>query len=330
MNTSVSDRASAGAKASRRPPLHIARCFYLAPVQLRRWLGVRPQGARYFLHLGLHKTGSTSVQQWLTRNKVALARHQTLLLRYGQLQPEFTRQHIHNADTAAARKWLGSRLSGYRQAILSNEDFLGGYCDFHEGMVYPRHSERLDTLTSSLPPAKHIRVWLAVRDYPDWLESCYLQFLKYRAQEPVSFENYLAGIDTSRLDWTAIARKILSSDSVEHLTIWTYESFCRDKNPILHAIQTDLGIDLPEPLPRHAANPSYSDLAHRLLMHSGGMKPEHRSAFGDFLRGHLTTEAGYAKPRLWQEPERSALSARYHADLASLASLVSSKFTFLG
>jgi hypothetical protein len=90
--------------------------------------------ATCFIHAGTHKTGTTSIQQFLAANPVALASAGILIPRYGRPHPHFAGHHNVARELFGDPRFLPEKgglaeimreivLSGAESVCLSSEDF---------------------------------------------------------------------------------------------------------------------------------------------------------------------------------------------------------------
>jgi hypothetical protein len=141
----------------------------------------------YILHIGFHKTGTTSIQAFLQRNIVALQKH-GLDFYQGMVFPE-NHVELHAASMRAQRQ------SGYKNRVALKVD--AAYvervrqCVFQfvqgkdgqkiifssEGLSLLRYVDELETLKSMFPPGR-FQVVVYLRNKTDYLRSYTLQLKK--------------------------------------------------------------------------------------------------------------------------------------------------------
>jgi hypothetical protein len=172
---------------------------------------------RLLLHIGMHKTGSTSLQRFFARNRTVLG---FMGIHYpkaydagGKLLPkhndifqaishekDFGASHPDLGSSAARIERLARQMESHRITILSAEGFSGESPAFSEAFAPLR--DRFD-----------IRVICFLRRQDDWVQSFYKQMVGSRAvREPRSFGDFLAAESTRShldypqlLDWWAAA-----------------------------------------------------------------------------------------------------------------------------
>lgn len=155
------------------------------------------------IHIGPHKTGSTSIQHSLATNQAALSSSNALFLH---------NKHTHDAAMLLSRGSFDEAeiklreirdhitTSKERTFILSHEDFCGDLPGrTRSRRIYPRLAKNLRVLRRSLLPHRVKFVYFQ-RAHNEWLRSCYHQHLKYRTLffRFCDFENHFE--DLGKLD----------------------------------------------------------------------------------------------------------------------------------
>ncbi len=156
------------------------------------------KGKRVLVHVGPHKTGSTSIQTWLRE-------HKSLLGEWGITV-------LHDAETHQAARLLCSEKYGEAEAalrkiadhiglldtdsvILSQEDFSGDLPGrSRKRGVYPRLAKNLRIISRTL--ARHsVEFVFFEREPSDWLASCYHQHLVHRTRfhDLSAFRDFVGG-----------------------------------------------------------------------------------------------------------------------------------------
>lgn len=137
------------------------------------------------IHLGPHKTGSTALQQCLTRNRAVLEKNRILFLRppavheaamsFAREQFEIAEKHMHEIASVIAD-------TDFETVILSHEDLCGDLPGrTRHKTVYPNLNKNLEIVARALHPHQ-VRFVFFEREEDEWLLSCYHQHLKYRTR----------------------------------------------------------------------------------------------------------------------------------------------------
>lgn len=142
---------------------------------------------RIILHAGFHKTGTTSVQQFLRANRAPLRRHLRLFTRLGQ-EPlcdavrAFSIQHDPVDRAVLAAEW-GRFLAALdpddpRPVLMSSEDLAGHMPGRHGLTHYDAAATILADLAAMLPADATLTVAFSLRDMPAWRRSCWAQHVR--------------------------------------------------------------------------------------------------------------------------------------------------------
>lgn len=294
---------------------------------------------RVVLHLGAHKTGSTSLQAMMAVNAGVLARRdiavvpQYLPFAEGEragprgyrsvVRARLTRlarpRHADEQEDRAReideiRTSLGPESLGARVLWISDEDLLGRRLP-RTRRLYPKARRMLATLKELLP-VDDIEVVLYVRELASFVESCYVQHVQM--QHPLSAEDALAGIDLDALDWTLVARMLAREVGPSRVTVRRFETihegFEAFARTFVSQVTDPAGLDL-SPVD---ANPSLSAIGCELAL---AMQPlvdaEQWRAIRRFLQRYFSTRS-HPRLRLFDDEQRARLRARYEAQLEQL------------
>ncbi|RYE08109.1 MAG: hypothetical protein EOP22_14995 [Hyphomicrobiales bacterium] len=151
---------------------------------------------RLVIHPGLHKTGTTAVQQYLTAHAKMLRQRGISYLLLDRMRREAT-PLLRNTDRPEdARRYL----EGFPAPvlILSDENIAGGQSEIAAGEFYPLLGSRLTSIAENLPGVE-IDVVLTLRNPADLLPGLYSEYV--RSQDFVSFASYAANLDLGSLSY---------------------------------------------------------------------------------------------------------------------------------
>ncbi|KAA9130266.1 hypothetical protein F3N42_13080 [Marinihelvus fidelis] len=152
--------------------------------------------SRVLLHIGLHKTATTSIQDYLQANQAALAAAGVGYVGRKQWRAG-----------AAPGKHSGQRLKGWMASckepvlMLSEENLIGVPRDFSVGRVYPRARKRIRSLlgvTGELP----VDLVLVLRNPARFLVSIYCEYVRNNHYVPV--ESFLGQHDLREFSWRQV------------------------------------------------------------------------------------------------------------------------------
>jgi hypothetical protein len=143
-----------------------------------------------YLHIGFHKTGSTSVQALLRHNR-ALASHKAKVFVQGDAAIRPLEDACRNYDRQPSRKrgaaiglaWqklLSEFAQGPDTWIISSEDFLGRIPSNRDtSPIYARTPEILEFLQAA-SPAVAIKFCVYLREPKGWLDSIHRHLVRTR------------------------------------------------------------------------------------------------------------------------------------------------------
>jgi hypothetical protein len=173
---------------------------------------------QYFLHLGAHRTGSSSFQLCLHENRASLQQHGYAVafpardgIRAGQLALRLPAPR-HGAKEAAqmaeaARRHLTEDIApdADRNILLSEENILGSMVHFQNATFYPATEQRLTALRQALDGPVQA-VLFVVRDYGPFFRSC----IRKRMEETVEtdFEAAAAAYLAMDRGWVEVLREV--------------------------------------------------------------------------------------------------------------------------
>jgi len=180
------------------------------------------------LHLGAHKTATTHLQRSLSRAHRRLSQHGVALhvaekLRtQGIIIPPNVQEFATPDQIAKWRVHFAAAAEGFEKLIVSDENLLGAH--HRPGLppnlkMYKTAAARLDVLQQVFAGTE-TRVFLAVRNPTDYLESSFSQSLIHGRWAPV--EKFLQSAPVSSILWAPIVRGLAQRLPV---TLWRYEDY---------------------------------------------------------------------------------------------------------
>lgn len=141
----------------------------------------------YFLHLGLHKTATTALQEFLFRSQSHLLAKDVRYIPLKRMRAEVTPLFC-NADKGARRKLI-DLLNQFpnQKVLLSDENIIGNPGDIQTGALYPYAANRVLSFCEEVAPAK-VTLFLTLRDPSSFITSMYCEFIRHNSF--VSFDEY--------------------------------------------------------------------------------------------------------------------------------------------
>ena len=147
---------------------------------------------RIILHLGLHKTATTSLQDFLTENIPALLRHGVRYVPLQRMRTDIT--PLFWALDKGRRSKLAEFIDsvGEETLLLSDENMIGVPGELTQGGVYPYSRNRVVSFCEEMAD-RRITLFLTLRD-PQWfLTSMYSEYLRHN--EFITFGDFTGALD---------------------------------------------------------------------------------------------------------------------------------------
>lgn len=206
----------------------------------------------YHIHLGVHRTATTHLQD-------TLELHQDALRSMGIEVPTRARLRERNlggrALTRGLAKLLPDSLSEWRlsrildtisghgtRTVISEEKLLGFVRDLLTDTVYPELERRVSMLHGALGK-RQATLYLSVRDPGTLLPSAYVQCLRMGNQGLPDFQSVQVRAIEQPLRWSQLARRIQAAAPGRPLRIWTFESYIKAPSRILNLLTCTNGVD---------------------------------------------------------------------------------------
>ncbi|MCP5071984.1 MAG: hypothetical protein GY947_01650 [Rhodobacteraceae bacterium] len=190
-----------------------------------------------YVHLGAHRTGSSSFQLFLGHNRARLEQAGFQLHYpardgapggYGRklkLPPPNTGPRAQQQLFQTYVKPLRDRMAGQRTAerpkiLLSEENILGRMLHFFGGSFYPGAEHRTKAVFNGFGhPVEN--VLLVIRNYADIFTSAYTMFAQIK-QRP-TFQELSQRLVHMETGWPELIDRILASGDIGRLTVVSYE-----------------------------------------------------------------------------------------------------------
>ncbi len=273
---------------------------------------------RVILHLGAHRTGSTWVQESLTRHQDRGGFNDLTVFGPRALRPRFLWLVRMQAALPVPASALLVRIAapGLAQALaagggllISEENLLGrpDKCLTGTGALYP-DARRMLRAAAALLGTATVRPVLVVRSYDEWYPSAHWMVSLRRTLPPV--EALAPRWASAKRGWPAVVADII--DVFGGCDVIRYEDVAADLGKAAEAL---VG---PHDLPNIQARlgRSFSKEAMAAVTKGSGTRLSAR----DILALHERERGRPAQSPL-SDDHRAALCARYQADLAILANM---------
>lgn len=299
------------------------------PLDLRGLLVAPPRSRRpeNFIHVGAHKTGTSTLQSLIRENGPELLAQGILpIARVLPIVEGLERPLDNEADLIRPLRSLAKRpsekhrrhlkrmLSAMGRAapsmLLSDEAFLGHRIGSTRGF-YPHAEAMLATLVSVLPK-RRTRVILYVRHQDRLIESNYLHSVKLGSAE--TFPGFLQRIDLDAMSWLDLAGRLAGIVGGENLIVRPFEPIAQGVVPFAREFFSLFCDPARLNLREIQANPSLSAPGVFLARLLGPRIPA--SAWYYLRQGIQLTMSHRILPpaRLLSDAARKRLRARYQDD----------------
>lgn len=215
-----------------------------------------PRNMKIHVHLGVHKTATTFIQSQLHDNRLALKKGRIGCAGIWAVRKRFTREFDRlswfdpvwrSITRPRLKRRLDSLLAeadGAGTFILSDENIIGLIAaNYWLGRLYPRAGARVSILDRLLN-GHEARYFLAIRRYPDYLTSSWLQ-LASRGRAP-AFEKYRAKFSPDGPGWAELVADIAARVGADRLTVWTYDWFDADPSRVFALLAPGVPLAFPE------------------------------------------------------------------------------------
>lgn len=203
------------------------------------------------LHVGAHRTATSSFQAHLAHNRPGMADRGTVY--WG---PRITRGglfagiiggvdailpwQVRRATGRVGLRLQGVVASGASRLIVSDENMMGsmrGTLD--EGMLYPDAGPRVAAHAAAFAPHR-LRIALGVRDYAQWWSSA-LAFRAIRGG-PVPSHAFRRQVVGQSRRWRHVIEDVARAVPSAQITVYTFEAMALDPSALLRGIS---GIETP-------------------------------------------------------------------------------------
>jgi hypothetical protein len=274
------------------------------------------------LHVGVHKTATTYLQQRLKADAPSLRRAGIGYAPLGRLRPFLTRQLMSfTPGDFRIEEHLGlfygqQSIPAEPRIIISDENLIG-YCGtlVRDGQPFRNGPERLAHLRRLLA-GHRIRLFVAIRSYDTFLASAYSEGLR-NLNTFIDVDSFRRRIDIHQLRWPQLIADLADAVDALQIRLWRFEDF----GAHLEAILQEMAFDVPVTACRLAGpeRPSFSQLAVDVLE---SVAREHGVGTAGKLIGvidqALPKDRDHPAFNPWSLDEQAALADMYAQDCASI------------
>ena len=268
------------------------------------------------LHIGAHRTASTTLQRFLERNIAVLGQSQIevwtpartrkglfsgLFERPEDMTDEIERRGNRSCGLISIELERSRRL-GRASLLISDENMIGSTRNnLRQQQLYPHSAERLHRLRPAFD-GKLRRIGLSIRSYDTFWASCLAFGLSQGFRVPLmaDLDHYI--IQPRR--WRDVIRDVAAAFPETEILVWPFERFAGQPDAQLSFLTGGFTPVLPMAGARDWNNPSPRGHKLQMIMSQRGETDPGRS---------FIDKTGRWMP--FDEPQRMALRAQYSVDL---------------
>lgn len=286
------------------------------------------QGKPLYLHLGAHRTGTSSFQMMLAQNRAALTAAGFDLAYPGRDDIPGGDLGLRLPSPRAADQWetrfvpacageLQRHATDRSQAmILSEENILGRMIHFAAGKFYPAAQARLQTIAAAAE-APVLRAVLVVRDYRALFISAWRKRAEDNAADPFKAGRHnMVHMDRG---WPDLVRLILEHLKVQELVVIDYARRGRSVDMLGLLVPELAALPLREPEKRVNHSATDAALAELQRRYHQGEKLK-RDVWKQIIAAHREDTRGLGLSEFTARQER-ILKGRYEAHLDEIAAM---------
>lgn len=216
------------------------------------------QALQWRLHIGVHKTATTHLQDTLLscRNQLDmfgvhfLPRERLLMaglikfVRFGQfVRHGFAERALLRTDLACLRERLLRRVQTHDAVLISEERLMGRTTDLLEGF-YPNLEAYLSELARIIGNDR-IVIFLSIRNQADILPSAYSQALRTHTR-PQPIEVLADEWLRAPPRWTDLIKRLRTVLPGASLKVWTFDDYVSNPNGVISALTGIEHLAIPE------------------------------------------------------------------------------------
>jgi hypothetical protein len=217
------------------------------------------------LHIGVHKTATTYIQNRLHANKAALHEAGIGYASLWEFRSFFTEKFMDFVPEEfkledLLGRFFGNKVPDNPRGLIISEENLIGYCGglLNSGNPFASARGRLAHLRTLLR-GHEVTMFCAVRSYDTFLSSAYCEGIR-NLNSYVPFEEMREKLHWARMQWPHLIDSFEDNLRPEATKLWRFEDFRKHAERILDALTFDTGMTLVPPGGKNAEYPSYSGL----------------------------------------------------------------------
>lgn len=185
----------------------------------------RMDNQKIILHLGVHKTATTHIQQRLYNSIDILNKYNIGYIGLNEIRKIITSKlgsnNLPKKEILHSLKAHGE----YQTLIISDENILGGTDKPLNNMFYPDVIERLKQVLS-LFEGKELVVYITLRNYVDYYISRYAESLRHFGY--LDFDKYYEDLDFASVGWIDLIEQIQKA-GIDNINITLFEDIFKNE-----------------------------------------------------------------------------------------------------
>ena len=199
---------------------------------------------RYRIHIGVHKTATTHLQNQLENLRPDLAISKIKLVTRAQMRNARIASLLKNEASANTLNnllkqthWniaLGNIFYKQQEVILSEENLIGNVDGLLSIPIYANLETRLARLSKFLKNDEFC-LFLSIRNFAEILPSAYSEYLRY-TNKLDGFDKIRAHILANPPSWLSFIERIKTTLPTTEVKVWTFESYIQNNEKILSEI----------------------------------------------------------------------------------------------
>ena len=282
------------------------------------------------IHLGAYKTGTTSLQHHLRANAKTLSKAGVATIaRQPKLLPVSLslKRKMLNEIRDLEDEWrtlLKMDNASADRLIFSDEDLMDRFRPERWECLYPNAQMTVRGISQSLSETE-ARFILTIRDYADFLDSCYIQRLKMGMH--YSAEDFKSRLHITSFSWVDLVERVRDACHPFGLSVFQFDRHVNER--IMHHIQDFLDLPPLEFKDTKTINDRYSDIAimvaqiaNRSLASAG------KKALRKFLQTHMKKK-DTDRFTLFSQHERAQLNEKFSADVSRISSMAGERLELI-
>ena len=183
------------------------------------------------LHIGVHKTASTHLQELIWRNNSLLSEYGIRFYRPVEMRKKVTPNICGVANNNESSKTKLKEAineiifqNNFKRIILADENFIGDTRGIYiNGSIYPNVVERLKVIRDYLPAEEVKQIYVCFRDYGEYIPSSYCEFIRHN--NFVEFGKYVEKFDYSISYWLRLVTEIGDFFPDSSIYVWNYAKY---------------------------------------------------------------------------------------------------------